>query len=154
MLREVSSLTASVIFAIFCAVQEGWRARSAFKLMQLDDAFDLFSGACTDHEPARPGSSIVLSRHNVVSSTGVRNVVDLCAAPGSWSQVRAQLCVYCCALHAVCSASNRCCWRCRCSAESCICQRWHEPARCLLMRGLPPVMQHATLNPEAGLSSA
>lgn len=43
------------------AKEEGWRARSAFKLLQIDDAFDLF--------------------------TGVRHVVDLCAAPGSWSQV-------------------------------------------------------------------
>ena len=27
------------------AKEEGWRARSAFKLMQLDDAFNLFDGA-------------------------------------------------------------------------------------------------------------
>ena len=26
------------------AKEEGWRARSAFKLMQLDDAFNLFEG--------------------------------------------------------------------------------------------------------------
>ncbi|MDB9925256.1 RlmE family RNA methyltransferase [bacterium] len=43
------------------AKEEGWRARSAFKLLQIDDSFDIF--------------------------TGVRHVVDLCAAPGSWSQV-------------------------------------------------------------------
>ena len=43
------------------AKEEGWRARSAFKLLQIDDSFDIFSG--------------------------VKNVVDLCAAPGSWSQV-------------------------------------------------------------------
>ena len=43
------------------AKEEGWRARSAFKLLQLDEQFDLFSG--------------------------VRRAVDLCAAPGSWSQV-------------------------------------------------------------------
>jgi len=43
------------------AKQEGWRARSAFKLLQLDEEFDLFSG--------------------------VSRVVDLCAAPGSWCQV-------------------------------------------------------------------
>ena len=43
------------------AKEEGWRARSAFKLLQLDENFNLFEG--------------------------VSRVVDLCAAPGSWSQV-------------------------------------------------------------------
>ncbi|KAJ3596807.1 hypothetical protein NHX12_003207 [Muraenolepis orangiensis] len=43
------------------AKEEGWRARSAFKLLQLDQEFNLF--------------------------TCVRRAVDLCAAPGSWSQV-------------------------------------------------------------------
>ncbi len=43
------------------AKEEGWRARSAYKLLQIDEQFDIF--------------------------TGVRRVVDLCAAPGSWSQV-------------------------------------------------------------------
>eukprot|EP00873_Tetraselmis_striata_P045961 jgi/Tetstr1/466225/TSEL_010782.t1 len=43
------------------AKEDGWRARSAYKLLQIDEAFNLFEG--------------------------VHNVVDLCAAPGSWSQV-------------------------------------------------------------------
>ncbi|XP_055011237.1 putative tRNA (cytidine(32)/guanosine(34)-2'-O)-methyltransferase isoform X2 [Boleophthalmus pectinirostris] len=43
------------------AKEEGWRARSAFKLLQLDQEFNLFAG--------------------------VNRAVDLCAAPGSWSQV-------------------------------------------------------------------
>ena len=43
------------------AKEEGWRARSAFKLLQIDDSFDILKN--------------------------VENVVDLCAAPGSWSQV-------------------------------------------------------------------
>lgn len=43
------------------AKEEGWRARSAFKLLQIDEKFDIFSG--------------------------VERAVDLCAAPGSWSQV-------------------------------------------------------------------
>lgn len=44
------------------AKEQGWRARSAFKLMQLDSQYNLFSPTTT-------------------------KVVDLCAAPGSWSQV-------------------------------------------------------------------
>jgi tRNA (cytidine32/guanosine34-2'-O)-methyltransferase len=43
------------------AKEEGWRARSAYKLLQIDEEFNLFEG--------------------------VTQVVDLCAAPGSWSQV-------------------------------------------------------------------
>jgi tRNA (cytidine32/guanosine34-2'-O)-methyltransferase len=46
------------------AKQESWRARSAFKLIQVSDHFHLFDN--------------------------VTRVVDLCAAPGSWSQVCAQ----------------------------------------------------------------
>jgi len=43
------------------AKEEGWRARSAFKLLQIDEQLGLFEG--------------------------VTRAVDLCAAPGSWSQV-------------------------------------------------------------------
>lgn len=43
------------------AKEQGWRARSAFKLIQIDEQFNLFDG--------------------------MTRVVDLCAAPGSWSQV-------------------------------------------------------------------
>ncbi|CAO4371313.1 unnamed protein product [Caenorhabditis nigoni] len=43
------------------AKENKWRARSAFKLMQIDDEFQILKG--------------------------VTRAVDLCAAPGSWSQV-------------------------------------------------------------------
>ncbi|PRP74373.1 hypothetical protein PROFUN_16261 [Planoprotostelium fungivorum] len=43
------------------AKEEGYRARSAFKLLQIDIEYNIFEG--------------------------VKRVVDLCAAPGSWSQV-------------------------------------------------------------------
>ncbi|KAJ2004576.1 tRNA (uridine-2'-O-)-methyltransferase trm7 [Coemansia thaxteri] len=43
------------------AKEQGWRARSAFKLLQVNEEFNIFQG--------------------------VTRAVDLCAAPGSWSQV-------------------------------------------------------------------
>lgn len=46
------------------AKEEGYRARSAFKLLQIDEEFGILAG--------------------------VKRVVDLCAAPGSWSQVLSQ----------------------------------------------------------------
>jgi tRNA (cytidine32/guanosine34-2'-O)-methyltransferase len=44
------------------AKEDGYRARSAYKLLHLNDEFNLFNES-------------------------VSRVVDLCAAPGSWSQV-------------------------------------------------------------------
>lgn len=52
------------------AKEEGWRARSAYKLLQLDEQYDLLSSVTPCGQRAR-----------------VKRVVDLCAAPGSWSQV-------------------------------------------------------------------
>ncbi|KAF6139021.1 hypothetical protein GIB67_010747, partial [Kingdonia uniflora] len=47
------------------AKEEGWSARSAFKLLQIDEGFSIFEG--------------------------VKRVADLCAAPGSWSQPMAPI---------------------------------------------------------------
>ncbi|KAI8907995.1 FtsJ-like methyltransferase-domain-containing protein [Gorgonomyces haynaldii] len=46
------------------AKEQGWRARSAFKLLQIEEEYGIFEN--------------------------VHHVVDLCAAPGSWSQVLSQ----------------------------------------------------------------
>ena len=46
------------------AKENGWRARSAYKLLQVDEEFGIFKG--------------------------ITRAVDLCAAPGSWSQVLSQ----------------------------------------------------------------
>ena len=43
------------------AKEEGYRARSAYKLLQIDEEFKIFQN--------------------------ISRAVDLCAAPGSWSQV-------------------------------------------------------------------
>ena len=47
------------------AKEEGYRARSAYKLLQIDEELHIFDAS-------------------------VQRVVDLCAAPGSWSQVIAK----------------------------------------------------------------
>jgi tRNA (cytidine32/guanosine34-2'-O)-methyltransferase len=47
------------------AKEQGWRARSAFKLIHIDEQF------------------------RILDPTKIKRVVDLCAAPGSWSQVLA-----------------------------------------------------------------
>ncbi|KDE09186.1 ribosomal RNA methyltransferase 1 [Microbotryum lychnidis-dioicae p1A1 Lamole] len=57
-----SALKRDVFFR--SAKEDGYRARSAYKLLHLDEQFNLFEG--------------------------VERCVDLCAAPGSWSQVLTQ----------------------------------------------------------------
>ncbi|KAF7678765.1 putative tRNA (cytidine(32)/guanosine(34)-2'-O)-methyltransferase [Astathelohania contejeani] len=48
------------------AKKMGYRARSAFKLIHIDESYNIFDG--------------------------ISNIVDLCAAPGSWSQVVMEKC--------------------------------------------------------------
>jgi tRNA (cytidine32/guanosine34-2'-O)-methyltransferase len=81
------------------AKEEGWRARSAYKLIQIDETFGIFEG--TREFFFRGGGRLpffflsclldldLLTSKMETKKTflGVRNAVDLCAAPGSWSQV-------------------------------------------------------------------
>jgi tRNA (cytidine32/guanosine34-2'-O)-methyltransferase len=46
------------------AKEEGYRARSSYKLLQIDEEFKIFA-----------------------KDKAIERVIDLCAAPGSWSQV-------------------------------------------------------------------
>ena len=61
------------------AKENGYRARSAYKLLHCDEKYSIFSGEF---------SSLKISFH--ISIPDVETVVDLCAAPGSWSQVLAE----------------------------------------------------------------
>ncbi|VVT50923.1 uncharacterized protein SAPINGB_P002925 [Magnusiomyces paraingens] len=65
------------------AKEEGWRARSAFKLLQLDSQFHLLNPGATSASDTTAAAS---SSHQ----QALTRVVDLCAAPGSWSQVLSQ----------------------------------------------------------------
>lgn len=78
------------------AKESGYRARSAFKLLQIDSEFNLF-GEQRD-EKVVDGSSCTsddINGNNAKSKSkspplAVHRAVDLCAAPGGWSQVLAE----------------------------------------------------------------
>ena len=79
------------------AKEAGYRARSAFKLLQIDAEFDLFG--FDGHQPQHHHVDEV--RQSLETSSAIENLgakklrsplvvqraVDLCAAPGGWSQV-------------------------------------------------------------------
>lgn len=81
--------------------QEGFRARSAYKLLQLDEHYGLFgtkSHALVQPTPSAIPSDALIDALGPTLATEVQKavarprhkpgyVIDLCAAPGSWSQV-------------------------------------------------------------------
>lgn len=78
------------------AKENGYRARSAFKLLQIDAHFDLFgcqtsvdgSDVRADGTATSDGSVVSEQLHG--HRLSVQRAVDLCAAPGGWSQVLVQ----------------------------------------------------------------
>lgn len=62
------------------AKESGYRARSAYKLLQIDAEFNLF-------QCAKIPSPSQTEQGDVAVGLPVQRAVDLCAAPGSWSQV-------------------------------------------------------------------
>ncbi len=62
------------------AKEQGWRARSAFKLLQLDEGKFASPSYQPHHDHSNNNTEFDLFAN-------VTRVVDLCAAPGSWSQV-------------------------------------------------------------------
>lgn len=60
------------------AKEAGYRARSAYKLLQIDSEFNLF------------GTNNIDSSGDIKVVAECHRAVDLCSAPGSWSQVLAE----------------------------------------------------------------
>ncbi len=72
------------------AKESGYRARSAYKLLQIDAEFNLFKDALFSAEGKGKSESDVANsdmESKPLIGVPVKRAVDLCAAPGSWSQV-------------------------------------------------------------------
>jgi tRNA (cytidine32/guanosine34-2'-O)-methyltransferase len=82
------------------AKETGYRARSAFKLIQIDSEFDLFGRKQSSHVDEQVDGSSARGDGSEITADGnqkrrerptkklpVERAVDLCAAPGGWSQV-------------------------------------------------------------------
>lgn len=66
------------------AKESGYRARSAYKLLQIDAEFNLFNDPFKFEED---GDASPKNDSQPFAVVPVKRAVDLCAAPGSWSQV-------------------------------------------------------------------
>eukprot|EP00798_Chlamydomonas_sp_ICE-L_P019256 gene19256-25888_t len=56
------------------AKEEGWRARSAFKLIQIDETFDLFKGV--QHAPMAPIEGVQLIQGDITSEVTAKQVIS------------------------------------------------------------------------------
>ncbi|CAG9480364.1 unnamed protein product [Plasmodium vivax] len=72
------------------AKENGYRARSSFKLIQINEKFGIFKL----FDPQRCGEKEKDKIGSIYNENFCYNVVDLCAAPGSWSQVLKNICLY------------------------------------------------------------
>lgn len=72
------------------AKENGYRARSSFKLIQINEKFGIFKL----FDPKNCGERDVDKIRNIYNENFCYNIVDLCAAPGSWSQVLKNICLY------------------------------------------------------------
>ena len=74
------------------AKESGYRARSAFKLLQIDAEFNLFGEQRDEKVDVLCNDDV--DGNNIKSKKSpplaVHRAVDLCAAPGGWSQVLAE----------------------------------------------------------------
>lgn len=70
------------------AKESGYRARSAYKLLQIDAEFNLFQSEHDDDKtPTSSQDADTDTESQPIIGLPVHRAVDLCAAPGSWSQV-------------------------------------------------------------------
>ncbi|CDU17490.1 ribosomal RNA methyltransferase, putative [Plasmodium yoelii] len=72
------------------AKENGYRARSSYKLIQINDKFEIFKL----FDPNKYNNSDISEIIKKYNDEYCYNVVDLCAAPGSWSQVLKNVCLY------------------------------------------------------------
>ncbi|SPJ10161.1 ribosomal RNA methyltransferase, putative [Plasmodium sp. DRC-Itaito] len=72
------------------AKESGYRARSSFKLIQINEKF----GILKLFKPHIYNCNNEKDLINIYNEHYCYNIVDLCAAPGSWSQVLKNICLY------------------------------------------------------------
>ncbi|SCN59465.1 ribosomal RNA methyltransferase, putative [Plasmodium chabaudi adami] len=72
------------------AKENGYRARSSYKLIQINDKFEIFKL----FNPSNYNNNDIGEVVNKYNDEFCYNIVDLCAAPGSWSQVLKNICLY------------------------------------------------------------